>query len=367
MTDVPSPLLPADRCTLVKWHTRQKHEFLREYLDVWAHRVGSRKGVVAPTLEIVDLYSSRGWCRANPSTEHGAPTDPWPGTAVLAARALAAYRRPKRLVLNSFEGAREVPGPSQIESLKTAIAAELGPTPAFPVEFLNDEVALATERACKLVDPKFPSIWILDPQVAEDLPWSVVERIANFTGEYRTPRENRTVVRRPEVFITLITEGLQRNVDRAPRSVDSALGLPESEWRPLLKDLSTQGLNVRQSLIYLYAERLFALYNHWPAFIEVDSSHGNIVYANIFASSTDPGAYMAKKVAATAFKDWKRSEWIPTARLVSKNRRIILKDGSSAPMQRNLTWVRRPRTGSGSRELTAGFGLHRPHREIPSC
>ena len=118
--------------------------------------------------------------------------------------------------------------------------------------------------------------------------------------------------------------------------------------------MSTQGLNVRQSLIYLYAERLFALYNHWPAFIEVDSHTGTIAYANIFASSTDPGAYMAKKVAATAFKDWKRSEWIPTARLVSKNRRIILKDGSRAHATES-SGVRRPRTGSGSRELTAGL------------
>jgi three-Cys-motif partner protein len=336
MTDPAAKDLPPGSCTVVKWHTRQKHEFLRQYLAVWTDSVGRRAGITIPTLEIVDLFASRGWCRVDPETDRGAPLAPWPGTAILATRALQAYGRPKGLILNSFDPAGAEESGAQLASLKSAVRVELGGAARFPVTYLSGNAQDVAGDALTRVDLRFPSIWILDPATPKELPWSVVERIATSSREYPTKMGTGTRVRRPELFLTLITEGLQRNTELSPESMSSALGMALSEWGPWVEELEDRGLNRRQALIYIYTERLRDIYHQSPSFIEVEGSQGNVIYAVIFCSSSTAGTFMAKRVMKSSFRAWKRAEWLPSAKLVAKNRSIARKQGPTAPMQTSL-------------------------------
>jgi three-Cys-motif partner protein len=319
---------------MVKWHTRQKHQFIEQYLDVWTERV-AKKGRAAPELSILDLFASFGWCRADPTTEAGAPTEPWPGSAILAVRALKGYPRRGRLVVNSFVPGDPAASASQLAALRHALVAEVGTPPAIPVDYLSEDVETAAGRAAGFVNLKYPTIWMLDPYYPESLPWKVVEEIAFRTGEYSTP-SGGSVVRRPELIITLMTEGLQRNVDRNPRSVDAALGLPESVWRPRLTKLTGDGANTRQALIFLYSERLRGIYEQWPTVVEVDASPGNIVYAIVLCSAHNAGAFVPKILVKPEFQNWRLANWKPTARLITTNRSLRRKGGLRAPIQRSL-------------------------------
>jgi three-Cys-motif partner protein len=322
--------------TVVKWHTRQKHEFLRQYLQVWTQNVGRRGNAVVPTLEIVDLFASRGWCQVDRQPDPKAPIPPWGGTAVLAARALKAYSKPKRLVVNSYDPlSKRAPSPQRV-SLEKAIVAELGVTPAFPVTVLEESAVSAARKAAALVDPRFPSIWILDPQTQSALPWATVEAVANHKAEYQDRRTGVKVLRRPELFVTLITEGLQRNVSLSVRTITSALGMDLGTWGPLLEELVDRGLNVREALIFLYHERLELLYGFPISFIQVEGANGNVVYALFFCSSNKAGAYMAKRVLQSSFVSWKAAEWLPKAKLIAKNRRLLRKGGSGVTQQTAL-------------------------------
>lgn len=323
---------PAD-CEVVKWHTRQKHEFIRQYLAVWTERV-AKKGRAAPRLSIIDLFAAYGWCRANPETEPGAPHEPWPGTAVLAARALNSYPRPGRLIINSYNPDSTDRGAAQLEAARRAVSSEVGTTVRFGTEFLSKPVDLAVVDSAKLVDLDYPTIWMLDPYVPESLPWKVVEYIAGQKREYLTRRGPS--VRRPELIITLITEGLQRNVDLSPGTVSLALGLETAVWRLRLEELREQGANVRQALIYIYSERLHEIYGKWPTVVEVDASPGNIVYAIVLCSSHDAGTFVPKILVKPEFQAWRLSTWKPTARLITRNRSFRRSGGSKAPIQRSL-------------------------------
>lgn len=323
-------------CEVVKWHTRQKHEFIKQYLAVWTDNVGGVSGGQVPSLEIVDLFAGRGWCRVDPKAEPGAPREPWPGTAVLAARALQKYAYPKRLVLNSWVPSDPDRSSLQQETLRRAVASEVGDSPRFAVCFLGEEVLTALEQAARLIDVRYPTLWILDPYVPGSMPWAAVERIASLKHDYPTPDGGGVVTRRPEVLITLITEGLQRNIDRNPSVISRTLGLVEGDWRPLISELRDQGANVRQAILYLYSERLRSIYGTTPTVVEVAGSSGNIVYALVFCSSHHAGAYMARMRVAPQFQHWQLGSWKPTARLVSLNRSIARKEGRDATTQTSL-------------------------------
>lgn len=327
--------LPAPECCMkVKWHTRQKHEFLGELFDVWTQHVGRKPGVTSPSLEIVDLFAGFGWCRADPSEEPGVDETPWPGTAIRAARALQSYARPKRLVVNSFDS----DDPENLTGrtcLGRALQAELGENPRFAVNQLSVEGASAAREASRLVDPKFPSIWILDPYSARGIPWTLVESIVELTGEYEDKR-GRRVVRRPEIIVTLMTEGLQRNVDKSPDSISSTLGMEESEWRPLMEEFLSQGANTRQAIVYLYTEKLRGYYKQIPVAVEIPGSGGNIVYVLVYCSSSDAGTYMGHVWAKPRFSQWQREIWRPLAKRIDKNKRMKRAEGDAAPLQRGL-------------------------------
>lgn len=322
MTDSRAPeTVSLNDCEVVKWHTRQKHAFIEQYLTVWTERVGRSDRSTIPSLSIIDLFAGFGWCRADASQEPGAPTGPWPGSAVLAARALLRYPRPSKLVLNSFNPESSIETRHQQEALRRAVEAETGSTARFSVDYLSTDVRIAAEESISRVDLRFPTIWILDPYSPEGLPWDVVEGIAGQKREY--PLANRIGFgsRRPELIITLMTEGLQRNVDKSPRGIETALGLPESTWRPEMDTLRDGGLNIRESLEAQFCERLDEIYRKPTTLVEVTGSGGNIVYAIVFASSHNAGAYMARMRVAPAFQKWRMRDWKPTAELISMNRR----------------------------------------------
>lgn len=336
-TDSMATSLPsAQDCETVKWHSRQKHEFIAEYLSVWTTRVGRTSKKTPPTLEIVDLFAGRGWCRADPTAEHGAPNAPWPGTAVLAARALRDYPRAKRLVLNSFNPAGTAELGKQQACLAKAVAVELGPKPPFPVVYLGKDVQAAADEAAGTVDLRYPTLWLLDPYTPEGLPWAVIERIAALKHEYADPVTGVPRTRRPELVITLITEGLQRNVDRNPGVISAALGMSETEWRPRVNELRSKGLNTRQAVVYIFSERLRGIYGNVPTVVEVPGSAGNIVYVLVFCSPHSAGAYMARMRVKPEFEKWQIESWRPLAKLISKNRAIRRAGGKDAPVQRSL-------------------------------
>ena len=101
------------------------------------------------------------------------------------------------------------------------------PVLAVEVKVISEEVTSAATRAMSLVDVRYPSIWLLDPFTPEQLPWSVVEAIANFSSVYPDKSTGEPVTRRPELIITLMTHALQRNVRENPKLVTTALGLGE--------------------------------------------------------------------------------------------------------------------------------------------
>ena len=333
MTDGGSPSTIHQDCEVVKWHTRQKHEFIRQYLAVWTERV-AKHGRGAPELSIVDLFAAYGWCRANPETEPGAPRDPWPGSAILSVRALNSYPRPGRLVINSYD--RLVVGRSraQAEAVRHAVDAERGPEPRYEVTYTSADVEEAARHASEVVNLAYPTIWMLDPYYPESLPWTVVEMIAQLRREYKSSKGSET--RRPELIVTLMTEGLQRNVDLSPRSVDLALGMETSQWRHRLEELKAEGANIRQALTYIYAENLRMIYGQWPTVLEVDASPGNIVYALVLCSSHNAGTFVPKILVKPEFQQWRLSTWKPTARLITRNRSFRRREGEDAPLQRSL-------------------------------
>lgn len=86
----------ADTTENVKWHTRQKHAFLEEYLKIWSEQVGRNTKVNLPTLDIFDLFASYGFCYCHEQKEG------WKGSALLAADCLKKYEKGKTLFLNTY-------------------------------------------------------------------------------------------------------------------------------------------------------------------------------------------------------------------------------------------------------------------------
>jgi three-Cys-motif partner protein len=220
--------------------------------------------------------------------------------------------------------------------LEASLKAAIGFPFLFEVRVFSEEVATAAIRAMTLVDARYPSVWLLDPFTPEQLPWSVVEAVANFSSVYPRKGTGEPIIRRPELIITLMTHALQRNVRDNPKLVTTALGLAETQWRPTLDSYGQEGLNIREALIRLYCERLEEIYRKPPFALEVSGSSGNVIYAIIFCSSSDAGTYMAHMRVAKAYLAWNESSWKPKANLIAANKRIRRRHGKGAPVQTSL-------------------------------
>jgi len=289
----------------VKYHSRQKHVFLKAYYDIWTQNVG-RKSKSIPSLEIFDLFAAYGKCQCEENEEI------WDGTAALSIQCLENYSNPKRLWLNSYHKDPDVMS-AQCSSLRRIIEGSKIPQHTI-VDITNEPIIDNIDNALKIVNPKFPSIWILDPYAPSQLPWSIVEKVARREGSY--PSKKGLKIRRPEMFINLITFSLARNALRSTGEeliLDDALGIPKSEWRPMLDTLRDNGLDTQSAIVEIYGTRLEEIYGKKPIALKVIGTEGNPVYTIFLVTESDAGYFMMLKKGLPQFQDWMRHEWLPEA------------------------------------------------------
>jgi three-Cys-motif partner protein len=308
---------------IVKLHSKQKHAFLKGYLRIWTENVAANKGEAAPQLQLFDLFAGTGECKEEYTGET------WKGSAVLLAECLHAYtsKWPCVLYVNSYNEDGEHQE-RQLAKVKERVTAAGLPAPKRDVHFGADKVATAAEKARPYLNADYPSLWILDPWRPQHLPWEVVETVANYRGEHYE--------RRPELLINLMTYQLQQNIDNAPHILSTALGMPESEWRPQIETLQEGGLNTRQAIVQLYGERLTKLYGREPWVIDVPGIDGNIVYVLFLCLERDAAFHSVRKILLPAYEKWKAEKFKPRAQGVSANRSVDRKAGKAGHKQDRL-------------------------------
>jgi len=317
---------PPEKCEQTSWHSAQKHAFLEAYLKIWTENVGKKKN--PPSLDIIDLFASFGWCH---STENNKT---WPGTSILSAQCLKDYRTSHKclLFLNSYSPQADEQD-KQISALREAVQGiQLDDDRA--VIYSSSPIGTAVEEAIKRIRPNYPNLWLLDPYSSEDLPWETVERILDCVGHYT--KDGKEKKRRPELFITLMTSGLQRNIDTNPHMVSRAFGVEEHIWRPQLTELKVSGMNTRLALTKLYSDRLKPFYGKDPLIMEVPSTQGNIVYVVIFCTEHNAAYYMTDQYAIPRYEEWKLLEWTGPAREEARTKKVIKKAQKAGQIQKRF-------------------------------
>jgi three-Cys-motif partner protein len=183
------------------------------------------------------------------------------------------------------------------------------------------EIGAAIDAARSQLSPTYPSFWILDPYSSSDLPWELVEKIGGFRGEWTT-RNGQKKIRKPEMIITLMTYGLQMNIDINPHIVSQALGMNESEWRPKYDTLMEDYDNTRKALIDLYAEQLSKLYEKPPIIVEINTTEeAAIVYCLFLCTDSNAGYYLMKLKGLKDYTTWEYS-WRADAERISVEKHI---------------------------------------------
>ncbi len=300
-------------CEGIKWHSRQKHAFLEAYLSIWSEKVG-KTGKTMPTLDIFDLYASFGLCHCSDKNET------WKGSALLAAECLKKYQNGRLLFLNTFSLLEENTV-LQKNSLEKNIS-DLDLPERIETEIETLPIEKAVESAIPYVDPKFPNLWILDPYQPEHLPWKIVERICKLEGSYNV--RGMQVTRRPELFICLMTGRLQRFGRESKEDiVGSALGMDTDEWNSKLDRYLGNGYNVREALIFMYAEKISQYYEKPPIILEVPANDGAIVYTVFLCTDHDAGHYVMKIHKLPEYQKWREINWKREAKTISKRKKLI--------------------------------------------
>ncbi len=297
----------------VKYHSRQKHVFLKAYLDIWSEQVGRKKKNI-PTLDIYDMFASYGRCKCSESGEE------WDGSAILAARCLCKYSNGRRLWLNSFnEDSDEMA--KQHRGLNMWLDA-LEIPPRVKINLDGKPIGDAIDNALKYVDPKYPSLWILDPWSPSQLPWEVVEKVARTEGVFYTKKGK--VTRRPEMFINLMTSVLQRcsgMTDGQEKALDIALGMPTEEWRSRLDELREDGLNTREAIVEIYGSKLANIYGKPPIALTVPGTEGNLVYTIFLVTENEAGYYVMRIKKLPKYFEWHQHEWATKAKRLKHKRK----------------------------------------------
>jgi three-Cys-motif partner protein len=296
-----------------KYHSRQKHQLLRSYLDIWNENVG-RKSDNIPTLEIYDLYASYGKCKCVDNNEI------WDGTAIIAAKCLAKYSRSKHLLVNCYSENKD-----EMKIQQAALQYHLKEI-SFPEEMnfniIGKDIVQATQEALTYLDKRYPSIWILDPYSPSTLPWSVVESIA--TQSYSFRYENQDRIRRPELFITLMISSLARFSgmdDKQKQPIDICLGMERDDWEREFKDLQTNGLDAQKAFLEIYGSKLEMIYDKKPIAITIEGTQGNHIYAVFIVTDSNAGHYMMKVRKLKEYNKWKEYQWKPEAKHLSARKR----------------------------------------------
>ena len=296
----------------VQYHTRQKHVFLTEYLNIWSDRVKKSK----PTLDIYDLFASFGKCKCDEKGEE------WDGSALIAAKCLQKYRRGTKLWLNSYSDDSKEKELQHAALNKRLNALNL--PDRIKIEIQGDPIEIAVDDALSDFNPNYPSFWILDPYGPTQLPWALVGKIAKSEGSFTT-KGGKTKIRRPELFIVLMTSSLQRVATKSDGSeelISATLGIPTDMWKSQVKDLvEKHGFDYRKAIIYLYAHRLEEIYGKLPIGWTVKGTEGNIVYTIFLATDHRAGYYVMQKEGLPKFNEWFEEKWIPEAKKLKKIRR----------------------------------------------
>jgi three-Cys-motif partner protein len=304
----PSP----EDCETTSWQSKQKHAFLQAYLKIWTENVGGKPK--SPSLDIVDLFASYGWCHSKYNDQT------WEGTAILSAECLKNYSTKNRCVLylNSYNPDQKKQG-KQIEALTNAINRVALP-PNREAIYNSLPIEQVVSHAAARIRQDYPNLWILDPYAPEALPWSALETILSLEGSYS--KDGKVIIRRPELFITFMTYALQRNVNTNPHTVTTTLGLEENIWRPEMEKYLSEGLNTRQAIAKIFARRLEEFYGKTPIGLEVASTHGNIVYIVFFCTSHNAAYYMMKTYGIEEYTKWREAEWLRPAKEEAKAKKV---------------------------------------------
>jgi three-Cys-motif partner protein len=299
-------------CEEVKWHTRKKHKFLEQYLRIWTERVG-KKSKNIPSLDIVDLYASSGWCHCAALERPGEQTEnTWEGTALLTAKYLNEYKGGRLLFLNTYN-----PNPEQQRLQFESLQSEVSKFPNITPYITQLPIESAVDEAIRKFNRRFPSLWILDPYSTQQLPWSVLEKICQTTGSYQDKGTGKLRVRRPELFINLMTHELQRNIDNYPDLFSQAIGLSEEVWRPKFEFLIGLGQNYRQAISTLYLEQLSRFYDIPPIMVEVyDTYKKAIIYCLILCTNSPAGNYVMRLAGLPEYNEWRVYEWDREAKTI---------------------------------------------------
>jgi len=308
----------------IKWHSRQKHAFLEAYLDIWSEQVG-KTGKTLPTLDIFDLYASFGLCHCSEKNET------WEGSALLAAECLKKYQNGRSLFLNTYSPSEEETILQKRSLEKNIYNLDLPERITSVIKTLPIEQAV--DSAIQYIDPKFPNLWILDPYQPEHLPWKIVERICKLEGFYNVG--GRQVTRRPELFICLMTGRLQRltGMELNDDIVGRALGMKKEEWQSKLNGYRENGHNVREALIFMYAEKISQYYTKPPIILEVPANDGAIVYTVFLCTDHKAGHYVMKIHKLPEYQKWRKIQWEGEAKSISKRKKVIKKAEKSGQKQ----------------------------------
>jgi three-Cys-motif partner protein len=306
-------------CEKIKWHSRQKHAFLEAFLNIWSEQVGKDGKSNPPTLDIFDLYASSGWCHCPEEKKT------WMGSALLAAECLRKYQSGRLLFLNTF-GKDQDETIAQKKALdKSLIKLQLPKRINYLIETLP--IDKAVDIAINNVKPNFPNLWILDPYKPQDLPWNIVEKICKLEGSYK--KGKYSLIRRPELFINLMTSTLQKDTGNENLKEDwvgLSLGMKKEEWKSKLECYLERGKNTREALIFMYAEKLSNFYRKPPIILEVPSTYGNIVYTVFLCTDHDAGHYVMKLHKLQKYLEWHKIEWEKSAETISEKSKERRKD-----------------------------------------
>lgn len=292
-------------CELVKWHSIQKHEFLKNYLSIWKNQVGNKASFI-PSLDIIDLYASWGWCHCEENDKT------WPGTALLAAECLEEYEKGRLLFLNTYHGDNNIlklQKQNLIESLKSCNVQNIIST--LPIEE-------AVDKALEVVNLKYPTLWLLDPYGPKQLPWTVVEKICSVEKKY-IDKKNRERSRRPEVLISLMTSSLQREINNESL-ICKSLGINKTKWQEL-ESLAKHG-NTREVLVGAYIDCMSKFYEKAPIVFKVRGTSGIIVYTLLLFTDSPAGNYVTKLQKIPEMEKWLEIEWNGNAKEIEAKRKL---------------------------------------------
>jgi len=302
-------------------HQKLKHKFIELYLTIWVENVGKRSKKSPPTVDFFDLFAASGWAYDKPTD------DTWEGSALLAAKAFGEYPNGRRLFLNSYDDNSEK-CKSQMEILQKSVK-ELDDCPHVfeKTRFVSADIFEATDLALRGLNRNFPSLWILDPYHPDQLPWKLVEKIGSTVGQsYTDKNSGKSVCKRPELIINLMTSILQRNIDRKPELFSNAVGMSVDQWRPIYNKYKQKWIdlgndqNTRHVILDVYAERLSQLYKHPPIIAEVNAAEGGVVYTMLLVTDSDAGYHMMMKKMAE-WRDYKIYKWKPEAEVSTFKKR----------------------------------------------